>query len=75
MYTCPVCHMIQIPAKEIEGRLQANRQLIEFTKSLFGGNKKIDVYQFVAPAPVGWDCITVINSGDAITSIPKIIGS
>jgi len=38
------------PAKELEGRFQANRLLIELTNSLFGSHKKIDVNRYVAPA-------------------------
>ena len=38
------------PAKELEGRFQANRLLIELTNSLFGSHKKIDVNLYVAPA-------------------------
>ena len=38
------------PAKELEGRMQANRLLFELTNSLFGGYKKLGVYQCVDTA-------------------------
>jgi hypothetical protein len=66
------------PAKEMEGRIQANRLLIELTNSLFGGYKKIDVHPCVAPAnfqgPVikydslnsyQWAGIAITNNGVA----------
>ena len=66
------------PAKELEGRIQANRLLIELTNSLFGGYKKIDVYRcgavtnFHGPVikyaslnPYHWAGIAIMNNGMA----------
>jgi hypothetical protein len=66
------------PAKELEGRFQANRLLIELTNSLFGDYKKIDAYRCIAPAkfqgplikfeflnPYHWAGIAIMNNGIA----------
>lgn len=66
------------PSKELEGRMQADKLLIELTNSLFGGYKKIDVYRCISAAnfqgpvlrfnslnPCHWAGLAILNNGMA----------